>query len=324
MTGPDPRVSVVIATNRGGPWLDEAVASVLAQTMDDLELIIVDDGVPGGVRQLAALDDRIRLVAGRQAGISMARNIGNAAARGELVAVLDDDDRWMPDKLERQLALLDRHPESAMCHTQFERIDADGVVIGPGWATPTGQDALTTGTLGVAHSTTIWRRDVVMAVGGYDPTRRLAEDLDLLLKVLRWWSICFDPGVLAQYRVHDENASTRYRDQWDDAHRTLLDHLEIAAAGRRSRTRLPPRSPLVVKRVRHAYVPVAAEQLRLHLRDHRWRSALDDVVWMYGTAPLDATRLLIGKTITATGRTRRANPVSGTDEVRATEADARP
>ncbi len=288
MTGPDPRVSVVIATNRGGPWLDEAVASVLAQTMDDLELIIVDDGVPGGVRQLAALDDRIRLVAGRQAGISMARNIGNAAARGELVAVLDDDDRWMPDKLERQLALLDRHPESAMCHTQFERIDADGVVIGPGWATPTGQDALTTGTLGVAHSTTIWRRDVVMAVGGYDPTRRLAEDLDLLLKVLRWWSICFDPGVLAQYRVHrtQTSGSGAYREIFAEVRRVHRKHLPRLAA---SHPDLPCAADTVSRRV---FARIAVDEAVREVKAGRLVAALGHGAWAARTDPIAATRYM--------------------------------
>ncbi len=288
MTGPDPRVSVVIATNRGGPWLDEAVASVLAQTIDDLEVIIVDDGVPGGVRQLAALDDRIRLVAGRQAGISTARNIGNAAARGELVAVLDDDDRWMPDKLERQLALLDRHPESAMCHTQFERINADGVVIGPGWSSPAGIAELLAGTAGVLHSSTLWRKSVLVAVGGYDPGFSRGVDTELLLRVSGTWPSVFDPSVLVQYRVHrtQTSGSGAYREIFTEVRRIHRKHLPRLAA---SHPELRCAADSVSRRV---FAEVAVDEAVREVKAGRLVAALGHGAWVLRTDPVAATRYI--------------------------------
>jgi len=88
MTDPEPLVSVVIATNRGGPWLGEAVASVLAQTMDDLELIIVDDGEAGGLRELSRVDDRFRLVAGQQSEVAIARALVAGSTWAEIAQSL--------------------------------------------------------------------------------------------------------------------------------------------------------------------------------------------------------------------------------------------
>jgi len=186
-------VSVVLPTHRrAGRFLEEAIASALAQTLRELEVIVVDDGVPDGLSALGGLDQRITVVRSLGHGVAMARNTGNALARGRYVAVLDDDDRWLPRKLEQQVQRLEADGGAAMCHCQFEMIDATGAVTGPGWAGPVGRDALATGLLPVAHPTTLWRRDVLELVGGYDQNLVPAEDLDLLAKVASRWTVVFE------------------------------------------------------------------------------------------------------------------------------------
>jgi glycosyltransferase involved in cell wall biosynthesis len=102
-----PTVSVVIPTVRRPNLVTQAVKSVLAQTMRDLELIVVVDGPdPATIASLALIpDDRLRVIQNQvSVGPGSARNVGAAAARGPWLAFLDDDDEWLPEKLERQLA----------------------------------------------------------------------------------------------------------------------------------------------------------------------------------------------------------------------------
>src|SRR3954471_3920817 len=106
-----PRVSVVVPTHNRADVVGRAVASVLAQTERDLEVIVVDDASTDGTAQrlaeLAKGDDRIRIIANAVAlGGGGARNAGIAASRGQWVAFLDDDDEWLPAKLAIQLETL--------------------------------------------------------------------------------------------------------------------------------------------------------------------------------------------------------------------------
>jgi len=109
-TGDPPRVSVVIPAYKRADVLPRAIDSALAQTMADLDVIVVDDGSPDDTESVVrAYDDpRVRYVAHEtNRGVSAARNTGIDAARGAYVAFLDSDDEWLPRKLERQLTVLD-------------------------------------------------------------------------------------------------------------------------------------------------------------------------------------------------------------------------
>jgi glycosyltransferase involved in cell wall biosynthesis len=119
-----PRVSVVVIFLDAEEFIAEAIRSVTDQTFESWELLLVDDGSTDGstdvARQLVAEDpDRVRLLqhpGGQNRGMSASRNLGLQAAKGEFVAFLDADDVYLPEKLERQSALLDAHPEAAMVY----------------------------------------------------------------------------------------------------------------------------------------------------------------------------------------------------------------
>lgn len=122
-----PEVSVVIPCYNAEKYLRQAIDSVFAQTYSNLELIVVNDGSTdksGAI--LASYGDRIRVIHQQNQGLSAARNVGIASALGEYVAFLDADDYWQPDKLRQQIAVMEANPNLALCHTQFEMVEADG------------------------------------------------------------------------------------------------------------------------------------------------------------------------------------------------------
>lgn len=294
MTTHVPLVSVVMPTNRGGPWAEEAVRSALAQSVDDLEVIVVDDGAPGSLAHLEELDARVRVLRSFGRGTAMARNTGNAVARGLFVAVLDDDGVWLPRKLEHQLVRLEGEPEVAMCHCQFEFVDAGGTVTGPGWAGPVGRDALSTGMLPVAHPTTMWRREVLELVGGYHPVAFPAEDLDLLLKVVPRWPVVFEPTTLVRYRWHGANTSAQLPRQYEAASRSL--RFRVAASVARGET-VPTgraRAPLALRRVRRSYVRRASDEVLTNLRAGRITDAARTAMWATRVDPV-ATAAVFGE-----------------------------
>src|SRR5689334_21141299 len=104
-----PLVTVVVPVYNTLPYVADALESALAQTHRELDVVVVDDGSTDGssgvVVELAAREPRIRVVRQPNAGLAAARNAGLAAAAGEYVAFLDSDDLWLPEKLERQLAV---------------------------------------------------------------------------------------------------------------------------------------------------------------------------------------------------------------------------
>ena len=114
---PPPPISVVMPVNNGQAFLDEAVGSIRAQTFQDFELIIVDDGsrdaTPEILRSHAVADRRIRIVTQPQTGVVAALNNGIAASAGPYLARMDADDVAKPDRLARQLEILARHPNVA-------------------------------------------------------------------------------------------------------------------------------------------------------------------------------------------------------------------
>ena len=123
-------VSVVIPTYNRAHTVLAAVQSVLAQRHRDLELVVVDDGsTDDTAARLAAIKDRrLRCVRGRHAGVSAARNLGVSHASGDIVAFLDSDDLWHPDKLACDVGFLARHPEVDAVFTDLEKRHGDRVI----------------------------------------------------------------------------------------------------------------------------------------------------------------------------------------------------
>ncbi len=113
-----PRVSVLIPCYNAGRFLKDAVDSVLAQTYQDFEIIVADDGSTDDTATVAATLPRIRYVHHEHRGISATRNLALSHARGEFITFLDADDLWATDKLEKQVTYMDSHPDCVLVFTQ--------------------------------------------------------------------------------------------------------------------------------------------------------------------------------------------------------------
>ncbi len=110
-------------SSRGGPWLEEAVQSVLAQTYSNWELLLVDNGLKWPLPAWITDIDKIKVLHESRSGISFARNAGILAAKGCYVALLDDDDRWRPQKLDAQVHALQSDPDASLCSCDLIIID---------------------------------------------------------------------------------------------------------------------------------------------------------------------------------------------------------
>jgi hypothetical protein len=201
-----PEVTVVIPSYNGARYLGEAIESVLAQSHPSVETIVVDDGSVDETGSLvASYGDRIRCVRQENRGLAAARNSGVRAAGGAYVAFLDHDDRYLPEKIARQVAVFRERPEVGLVHTGWHFIDELGRRLGQrGWSPAEGDvlEPLLLGNL-VHPGAVMVRRDRLLEVGGFDEARTGLEDWDLWLRLsvrgLRWGRV---DAALLEYRVH--------------------------------------------------------------------------------------------------------------------------
>lgn len=190
LTPMPPLVSVVIPVFNGAPFVAAAVASVRAQTVRDVEILVVDDGSVDGTQ--AVLEDlrRTQGIAWFQqehGGPARSRNRGIEASRGEFVALLDCDDVWLPDKLEAQLAVMTRRPEVGVVHTDYESVDQTGSVLERVRArhSPEPLARAFVGGHTALPSTLLIRRTCLKRVGGLNPELYGSEDSDLTIRLYR-------------------------------------------------------------------------------------------------------------------------------------------
>jgi glycosyltransferase involved in cell wall biosynthesis len=185
-TPPVVSVSVVIPVYNRCWSICEAVESVLAQTMADFEVIVVDDGSTDGTTEaLAPYRDRLRIICQRNRGVSAARNRGVAAARGRWIAFLDSDDLWKPEKLAVQTAFFKRNGKARICQTE-EIWVRNGVRVNPGHRhkKPSGEIFIPSLSLClVSPSAVMLQKSLFEEVGGFDETLAAAEDYDLWLRI---------------------------------------------------------------------------------------------------------------------------------------------
>ena len=237
-------VSIVMAAWNAEQFIGEAIESARAQTHEDWELLVVDDGSTDGTAAKAESyrDDRIRVLRGPRVGVlTQLRNTGIESSCGDAVALLDSDDVWLPEKLERQVAVLAGRPEVGVVHTAAAAlVDGERREMPRAPSGPAFRNMLETNFL--VSSSVLVRRDLFERLGAFDPDPLLhyAPDFDLWLRYASRTEFAYLDEVLLLYRVHGNQMSAHDR--------------EMGVAGLEALSRAAARDPELVRRERPSYL----------------------------------------------------------------------
>ena len=202
-----PKMSVLMSVYNGARYLRIAVDSVLGQTFEDFEFIIVDDGsTDDSIEILSAYDDpRIRLISNEEnIGLTRSLNIGLEIARGDYVARMDPDDICVPERFERQVEYLDSSRKVGVIGSQMTVINEVGTPLRT-FEVPTSHSMIVWTLFfkrAFGHPSVMMRKSIVESVGGYDESYRYAQDYGLWIRLLGVTQFASMPEVLVLYRTH--------------------------------------------------------------------------------------------------------------------------
>lgn len=219
-----PKVSVVIPAFNASLFLDEAITSVIGQSFRDFEIVVVDDGSVDETRQVAERYPEVKYLYQQNRGESGARNTGIGHAEGCYLAFLDADDSFLPEKLEFQVSLLDRHPGIAIVYSDVNLCNASGTVRGlfsrqvcqPERDSSRVFQRLVRGNFLTVNSVLV-RRKVLDQVGLFDESIHTFPDWDLWLRIAAEHEFSYIDLPLANYRIHENMASRDFRKMWKGA-----------------------------------------------------------------------------------------------------------
>jgi len=287
-------VAVVIAAYNHGRFLEDALASVLGQTLQPREIVVVDDGstddTESVVRRFAP---RVAYRRQDNTGARAARNAGIDATTAPWVAFLDADDWWEPDALERLLAAFDG--ETGIAAPAYRPVDAAGTPTGPLWVKRTPGPFMTTAGLLTSDADVpgcVYRRAVFERCGRFDTTLRVAGDYEMFLRASTHFSIRFVPEAVLHKREHGGNVSAATLPRLE-AHlaciRAFLAREPDWAASHpmTARRGLGKALERLARAQARAGSPEAAATARGALRETPWRAKL----WWLALAPSLYARL---------------------------------
>jgi glycosyltransferase involved in cell wall biosynthesis len=221
-----PRVSILLTCYNHLKYLPIAFDSILDQTFQNFEIIALDDGSTDGTRQWLESQHHLRLKLifnESNLGTYGTLNVGLQAAQGEYIAVFNDDDVWLPTKLEQQIALLDSNPQIGLVHTDGYFIDGEGQERHD---SPLGFDFPRTETgdillaliyaNSIIASAVLARRECFDQLGGFNPGYFGSGDWEMWYRIAEHWQVGYLAEPLTLYRVHGANASHKLDRIWRD------------------------------------------------------------------------------------------------------------
>lgn len=220
-----PVISVVIPLYNKGPYISRALNSVLDQTFQDFEVIVVDDGsTDEGAEIVRGFDDsRIRLIRQGNRGVSAARNRGIETARAELVAFLDADDAWMPGFLETIISLREHYPDAGLYGTAYE-VHFPASIVQRASMREEGKRVLSSYFGALVHagsnlfnsSSFAAPKHVLLDVGGYPLDVKWNEDGALWGKIALRYPVAYSPEVCSVYNQYSANNSVGITEYLED------------------------------------------------------------------------------------------------------------
>ena len=213
-----PTVDIIVPAYNAAAFLPFALESVVAQTFPDWRILLIDDGSTDDTAAIVApfqqqLGDRLRYIRQPNGGLPAARNRAIRESSAEFLALLDADDIWLPDRLEKTLTRFRESPQAGLAYGFVKTIDPVGNVLET-FATraPLSEGALAPQIymrlIDLPCPTITFRRSCVEAVGGFDETLKATEDRDLWLRIALEFEVVLVPHIIALYRTSPSSMST--------------------------------------------------------------------------------------------------------------------
>jgi glycosyltransferase involved in cell wall biosynthesis len=208
-----PKVTIVTTTYNGEKYLEEFIASILGQTFDNFEFIIVDDGSTDNTPYMLQKieDPRVRIFKQKNQGQVNALITGIKYAQGELIARIDQDDYSLPDRLMRQVKFMDANPKVSLCGSRWQELHNGN--LAPQKAQFVQSDAEIKKVISyfnpLSHSAVMFRKESYFMIGGYDKNFLIAMDYDLYMRLMGIGKVYNIDEVLAVVRMHDESFSMK-------------------------------------------------------------------------------------------------------------------
>lgn len=216
-----PRVSALVPAYNRAKYIREAIESALAQTFDDLEVVVVDDGSTDNTAEVVrGIDDpRVRYLHQPNGGVSAALNTACRAAHGEFVAMLGSDDAWLAHQVETLLDVITQQPDASLAYGRAQAMDAAGrplpQMLGVSLKYPGRELASLLYGDCVCGLACLIRKDALERAGGFDERLIANEDWDLWIRMAEFSHFAFRDEILARYRMHPQSltgaGSAQYR-----------------------------------------------------------------------------------------------------------------
>lgn len=234
------RISVVTPTYNRPELLINSVNSVLSQTYSDFELIVIDDcssdNTPGVLKGFR--DERLKVIRNSSnKGIAAVRNIGVTSSQGKYIAFLDDDDEWLPDKLEKQIRIMENSPESLGCvYSGCLTTGPDGSEI-VSTSIPRYRNKVLNELLlenFITTSTTLVKKSSIEKAGLFDEDIPYGEDYDMWIRIAEDFEFDFAPEPLTKYRIHPNSITRNYAKVINGIEKILSKHRSLFARNKKA------------------------------------------------------------------------------------------
>jgi len=212
----DPKVSIIIPVYNGEKYIAEAIESALGQTYRNFEIIVVNDGSnDNSYEKIKPFLPSVKYIFQENQGVAAARNTGIKNSSGELVAFLDQDDLWLPEKLEVQVNYLLQNPDVGLVHSNMSYINEEDKPVEPyfgRWQTDVSgwcfRDLFIDNRIAIL--TVLLRRECLDQLGFFNEKYASVDDYDLMLRISRKYPIGHIDRELALYRIHGKNTSRNW------------------------------------------------------------------------------------------------------------------
>ena len=230
-----PTVSVIIPAFNAEEYIAETLDSVLAQTYRDYEILIIDDGSTDGTRRvLGDYEKQIRIIQKENGGPASARNVGIQHAQGEYLAFLDSDDLWHPEKLQRQVDLLDSSPRIGLVHTAriyFEDDNPTCETLREIAEEDQAEDAFARlfRRNFIGNSTVMARRECFGEVGPFNEAPEFlgTEDYEMWLRIAHRYPVAYIGELLSKYRLRQGQLSSKIEKAYQNEVHVIQQALRI-------------------------------------------------------------------------------------------------